>query len=127
MALTSWKGKVVRKQDICIAKNYLTDDEIDSLNRFVTVFLETAELPAKNRQDITMAFWKENIDKILLLNDKIILQTKRKISHSQMENEVDAIFETFNANRKIEDAKKEDAQDLEELKALESKLKNTKK
>jgi hypothetical protein len=66
MALTSWKGKVVRKQDIYIAKNYLSEDEIDNLNRFVTVFLETAELRAKNRQDITMAFWKENIDKILL-------------------------------------------------------------
>jgi hypothetical protein len=38
MALTSWKGKVVRKQDIYIAKNYLTEDEIDNLNRFVTVF-----------------------------------------------------------------------------------------
>ena len=59
MALTNWKGKVVRKQDIYTAKNYLTEDEIDNLNRFVTVFLETAELRAKNRQDITMAFWKE--------------------------------------------------------------------
>jgi len=47
MALTSWKGEVVRKQDIYIAKNYLTEDEIDSLNRFVTVFLETAELRAE--------------------------------------------------------------------------------
>jgi hypothetical protein len=47
MALTNWKGKVVRKQDIYIAKNYLSEDEIDNLNRFVTVFLETAELRAK--------------------------------------------------------------------------------
>ena len=64
MALTNWKGKIIRKQDIYIAKNYLNEDEIDNLNRFVTVFLETAELRAKNRQEITMAFWKENIDKI---------------------------------------------------------------
>ena len=85
MALTSWKGKVVRKQDIYIAKNYLAEDEIDRLNRFVTVFLETAELRAKYRQDITMAFWKENIDKIILLNDKPILQTKGMVSHPQME------------------------------------------
>jgi len=80
MALMSWKGKVVRKQDIYIAKNYLTEDEIDNLNRFVTVFLETAELRAKNRQDITMAFWRENIDKIILLNDKVILQGKGKVA-----------------------------------------------
>ena len=62
MALTSFQGLRVRKQDIYIAKNYLTEDELDSLNRFVVVFLETAELRAKNRQDITMDFWRENID-----------------------------------------------------------------
>ena len=43
MNLTSWKWKIVRKQDIYIAKNYLTEDELDDLNRFVTIFLETAE------------------------------------------------------------------------------------
>jgi len=93
MALTSWKGEVVRKQDIYIAKNYLTEDEIDSLNRFVTVFFETAELRAKNRKGITMAFWKENIDKIIVLNDKTILNTKGNISHLQMEEKVDSVFE----------------------------------
>lgn len=56
MGLTSWKGVVVRKQDIYTAKNYLTADELDSLNRLVVVFLETAELRAKNRQVITMDF-----------------------------------------------------------------------
>lgn len=126
MALTSWKGKVVRKQDIYIAKNYLTEDEIDHLNRFVTVFLETAELRAKNRQDITMAFWKDNIDKIILLNDKTILQGKGKVSHPQMEKKADALFASFDAKRKIEDAKQADAQDLEELKALENKIKSKK-
>jgi hypothetical protein len=127
MALTNWKGKIVRKQDIYVAKNYLTEDEIDNLNRFVTVFLETAELRAKNRQDITMNFWKENIDKIILLNDKVILHGKGKVSHLQMEKEVDSIFVSFDAKRKLEDANQADAEDLEELKILESKIKNTKK
>lgn len=127
MALTSWKGKVVRKQDIYIAKNYLTEDEADNLNRFVTVFLETAELRAKNRQDITMAFWKENIDKIILLNDKTILQGKGKVSNQQMEKKVETIFASFDANRKIAEAKQADEQDLEELKALENKIKSEKK
>lgn len=75
MALTSFKGLKVRKQDIYIAKNYLTEDELDSLNRFVMVFLETAELRAKNRQDITMDFWRENIDRIIEFNDKEVLKT----------------------------------------------------
>ena len=127
MALTSWKGKVVRKQDIYIAKNYLSEDEIDNLNRFVTVFLETAELRAKNRQDITMAFWRENIDKIILLNDKTILQGKGKVSNEQMEKKADALFASFDAKRKIAEAKQADEQDLEELKALENKIKAKKK
>ncbi|MCV9930806.1 virulence RhuM family protein [Flavobacterium sp. LS1R47] len=124
MALTSWKGTVVRKQDIYIAKNYLTSDEIDSLNRFVVVFLETAELRAKNRQDITMSFWKTNIDRIIEFNDKKVLDHKGKVSHIQMEEKVDLIYEMFNTQRKKIDAQKADEQDLEELKQLEDKLKN---
>ena len=127
MALTSWKGSVVRKQDIYIAKNYLSEDEIDSLNRFVTVFLETAELRAKNRQDITTAFWRDNIDKIIVLNDKAVLQGKGKISNKQMEKKVDALYSSFDTKRKMEDAKQADEQDMEELKALEIKIKSKKK
>jgi hypothetical protein len=126
MALTSWKGKVLRKQDIYIAKNYLNEDEIDSLNRFVMVFLETAELRAKNRIDITMQFWKENIDKIITLNDKQILNNNGSISHLEMEQKVDLIYETFNAKRKQVDAEEADNLDLIELKQLEEKIKNTK-
>jgi len=70
MGLTSWKGTIVRKGDVFTAKNYLTEDEIDTLNRLVVVFLESAELRAKNRQDITMDFWQENVDKIIEFNDK---------------------------------------------------------
>jgi len=80
MALTSWKGSVVRKQDIFIAKNYLSDDEIDTLNRLVVIFLETAELRVKDRIDITMKFWTENIDKILEFNNKVVLRDGHEIS-----------------------------------------------
>jgi hypothetical protein len=127
MALTSWKGNVVRKQDIYIAKNYLTTDEIDSLNRFVTVFLETAELRAKNRKDITMNFWRENIDKIILLNDKDILQGRGRISNEQMEKAADAVFANFDSKRKISEAQQADDHDLEELEAIENKIKAKKK
>ena len=127
MALTSWKGTIVRKQDIFIAKNYLNADEIDSLNRFVVVFLETAELRAKNRQDITMNFWRENIDKILELNDKAILQGKGSISNEQMEKMIANLYEVYDTKRKTEEAAKADSQDLEELKALENTIKAKKK
>lgn len=124
MALTSWKGSIVRKQDIYTAKNYLTTEEIDLLNRFVVVFLETAELRAKNTQDITMNFWKTNVDRIIEFNDKEVLTHKGKITHLQMEEKVDVIYEEFHKQRKQLDAKNADEQDLEELRQLEDKVKN---
>ena len=127
MALKSWKGSIVRKQDIYIAKNYLTENEIDSLNRFVTVFLETAELRAKNRQEITTSFWKENIDKIIELNDKQVLRHKGSVSSAQMEQYVEGMYEKFDARRKKDEAQLADAKDLEELKQLENKIKKHKK
>jgi hypothetical protein len=74
MALTTWKGNTVRKQDIFIAKNYLNEDELDSLNRLVVIFLETAELRVKDRMDITMRFWKQNVDRVLEFSDKKVLK-----------------------------------------------------
>jgi hypothetical protein len=124
MALTSWQGGIVRKGDVYIAKNYLTEDELDSLNRFVMVFLETAELRAKNRQDITTQFWRENIDKIIELNDKPLLNHKGSISHEQMKNKLDRVYEDFDTRRKQDETKKADEQDLDELKQLESRIKS---
>lgn len=124
MALTSWKGSIVRKQDIYTAKNYLTSDEIDTLNRFVVVFLETAELRAKNRKDIAMNFWKTNVDRIIEFNDKEVLTHNGKIIHLQIEEKVDSIYEDFHKQRKQLEAKKADEEDLEELKELENRLKN---
>lgn len=123
MSLTSWKGKVVRKQDIYTAKNYLNNDELDSLNRFVVVFLETAELRAKDRKDITMKFWQENVDRIIEFNDKQLLVGSGSVSKLQMEEQVDGIYEEFNARRKKEDARLADGDDLEELRKLGDELK----
>lgn len=123
MALTSFKGARVRKQDIYIAKNYLNDDELDSLNRFVIVFLETAELRAKNKQDITMSFWKENVDRIIEFNDKELLKGFGSISKEQMQRMVEKVYMTFDDNRNKKEAIEADAQDIEELKQIEEKIK----
>lgn len=123
MALRSFQGLRVRKQDIYIAKNYLTKDELDSLNRFVVVFLETAELRAKNRQDITMDFWRENIDRIIEFNDKEVLKNNGTISHTQMEKMVEKVYSAFDEKRKEQEAIEADFQDLEELKQLEERVK----
>jgi hypothetical protein len=118
MALTSWKGKIVRKEDVIIAKNYLSKDELDTLNRLVLIFLETAELRAKNRQDITMKFWQENIDRVLSSNDYQILGHKGKISNKKMEEKVNEIYENFDNKRKEFEAKIADEEDLKELENL---------
>jgi hypothetical protein len=126
MALTSWKGSVVRKQDIFIAKNYLNEDEIDTLNRLVVIFLETAELRAKNRYDITMKFWHENVDRILAFNEKPLLKGKGTISKAEMEEKVREIYRMFDVKRKKYEAIQADQEDLAELKLLEEKIEKSK-
>ncbi|MEQ1747359.1 MAG: virulence RhuM family protein [Saprospiraceae bacterium] len=126
MGLTAWKGTIVRKQDITVAKNYLTHDEIDTLNRLVVIFLETAELRAKNRQDITMNFWRENVDRLLEFQDKKILPNAGSVPHEMMEQQVKEIYAQFDQRRKTAEAEAADALDLEELNALEQQIKNKK-
>jgi hypothetical protein len=123
MALTSWAGNVVRKQDITVAKNYLTKDEIDTLNRLVIVFLETAELRIKNRKDITIDFWQENVDRIIDFNEKPVLREPGSISHKKIEENVRLIYDEFDRTRKRAEAKKADEEDFKELEKLESELK----
>ena len=123
MALTSWEGSVVRKDDIYTAKNYLTEDEIDTLNRFVMVFLESAELRAKNRQDITMDFWRENIDKIITFNDKELLKGNGSISNEQMKKLVGKVYEEFDTKRKQFEAQQADLYDLKEIEDWEKNIK----
>ncbi len=127
MALTSWKGTIVRKQDIYIAKNYLTADEIDTLNRLVVIFLETAELRAKERIELTMSFWKENVDRILQFNDKKILTGAGTVSNAFMEQKVAEIYEKFNTRRKTYDSIIADNVDIDEIKAIENQVKSLKK
>lgn len=126
MNLTSWKGSIVRKQDITIAKNYLTHDEIDTLNRLVIIFLESAELRVKSKKDITINFWRENIDKILEFQDKNVLIGTGSISNQLMEEKVREIYNDFDKQRKQLDAKQADEEDLKELENLEQELKSRK-
>lgn len=123
MGLTSWKGSIVRKQDIIIAKNYLKENELDSLNRLVVIFLETAEFRAKNRQGLTMDFWRENIDKILLSNDQKLLVGAGSVSNLQMESFVHKVYDEFDKRRKQYDAEEADREDLQDLLELENELK----
>jgi hypothetical protein len=121
--LRTWKGDKVRKTDIIVAKNYLSEDEIDTLNRLVVIFLETAELRAKNKQETRMAFWKQNVDQIIISNGFPLLSNAGSISHQQMEARTAELYEQFDQQRRKQDALLADQQDEADLQALESKLK----
>ena len=124
--LLAWKGAPtsrVRKADIVVAKNYLTEDEIDTLNRLVVIFLETAELRAKRQQETRMAFWKQSVGQIITSNGFPLLTHSGSISHEQMEHNTHALYLDFDQRRKQQEAMQADQQDEAELKALESALK----
>lgn len=84
MGLTSWKnapnGKI-RRDDVMVAKNYLSLEELDFFNRIVTMYLDYAELQAKNKQVMTMKDWVTKLDAFLKFNEKEVLEHKGKISH----------------------------------------------
>ena len=124
MALTSWSGSIVRKADVIVAKNYLTSDEIDVLNRLVTIFLESAELHVKMRKDLTLDFWRASVDKLLLDHGVPVLQSHGKITMEQAQIHARKIYEEFDARRKAFDAAQADEFDLLEL---EQETKNIKK
>ncbi|MBP3366051.1 MAG: virulence RhuM family protein [Treponema sp.] len=127
MNLTSWKGKIVRKQDIYTSKNYLTEDELDSLNRIVTIFLESAELRAKMRKDITMHYWEENVDKLIADHDLPLLEDKGHCSNKQMESKVEEMYIEFDKRRKAYEAQEADREDEADMKMLEEAEKMVKR
>lgn len=122
MALQSFSGSRVRKTDVIIAKNYLNADEIDTLNRLVVIFLEQAELRVKDRQPLTLDYWRGNVDKLLAFNDRPILQGAGNVSHATMKTIVHERYETFDAQRRLDEAKEADAEDIRELEAVEKRL-----
>ena len=122
--LLTWKGAQVRKQDIVVAKNYLTEDEVDTLNRLVVIFLETAELRAKRQTITSMSFWRENVGQIVASNGFPLLSGAGSVSHVRMEKKLEPLYLDFDQRRKTEEARAADMQDEADLKALESTIKN---
>lgn len=127
MALTSWGGSRVRKLDVVIAKNYLTVDEVDTLNRLVVIFLEQAELRIKSKKDLTLNFWRENVDRVLEFNDQEVLEGAGIVSRKKMEEIAHERYEQFNQKRLKAEALKADADDLKEIEQLEEILKQQSK
>ena len=93
MGLTVWKGELVRKADVTVAKNFLRSEEIDELNRIVVMWLDFAEDQARRRQQVFLRDWQMKLDEFLRFNDREVLQNAGSISkkaanaHAQTEYE----------------------------------------
>ena len=127
MGLTTWKGSIVRKGDVIIAKNYLHGEEIESLDRLVEIFLTSAEERVKGRRDLTLAYWRKQVDSLLTFQDKAILQGRGSISNDEAERIVYTRYDNFNAKRKQLEAQAADDEDIRLLEDLEKTLSHKRK
>ncbi|MCF7951672.1 MAG: virulence RhuM family protein [Spirochaetaceae bacterium] len=115
MGLTSWRGSIVRKFDVSIAKNYLKADEIKNLNEIVTMYLDYAELQARQRKTVTMEQWSDKLDAFLEFNEQDLLTHAGKVKTEVAKKLAEERYEQFDKKRKIEEAKKADEEDIKEI------------
>ncbi len=83
MGLTNFRGDYITTDDVAVAKNYLTEDELNELNLIVSQYLDFAELQAARRKAMTMQQWIDKLDEYLRVNDSKLLDNAGKISHKQ--------------------------------------------
>ncbi|WP_121641068.1 virulence RhuM family protein [Virgibacillus sp. Bac330] len=99
MGLTAWKGDKVRKTDVTVAKNYLTEKELKSLNRIVTMYLDYAEDQAERQQPMHMNDWIDKLNAFLQFNEREILENAGRISKAVADKLAIQEYETFNQHR----------------------------
>ena len=101
MGLTSWKGAVVRKGDVTVAKNYLREAEIAELNRIVVMFLDFAEDQAKRRKEIFLNDWQTKLDEFLRFNERRVLPDAGSVSREAADETATREFDLFSERRRV--------------------------
>jgi hypothetical protein len=122
MGLTAWRGSIVRKYDVSIAKNYLKEDEIKDLNEIVTMYLDYAERQARKRRTVTMTEWSDKLDAFLKQNEEDLLTHAGTVKAEVAKKVAEERYEEFDKKRKIAEARKADEDDLKELEEMEKRL-----
>lgn len=107
LGMTSYNGEKPTKKEASIAKNYLTKNELDTLNRIVSMYLEFAELQAKMKKQMYMKDWIKKLDDFLNISDFEILENKGVISHQKALEKVNAEYEVYKQKTKNELSKVE--------------------
>lgn len=118
MGLTTWSGERVRQKDVTVAKNYLAPDEMDELNRIVTMYLEFAEDQARRRKAMTMADWAARLDAFLTFNEREVLSHAGKLRAEVAEKLALERYERFDAERREAQRLEADADDLKTLESI---------
>ena len=95
MGLTSWIGALPKRTDAEVAKNYLSADELDTLNRIVSLYLDFAELQAKSHQPMYMKDWIQKLDDFLKLSGKELLTHAGRISAEIAKQKADMEYDKF--------------------------------
>ena len=106
-----------------VAKNYLSADEVDTLNRITTIFLETAELRVKRKMDLTLPFWQATVDGMLRSNLYEVLSGPGRVSHEKAVEVSNERYDAFDERRKQEEARLADEADMAELRRIEEEAK----
>jgi hypothetical protein len=129
MGLTSWTGSSLKKADTLIAKNYLKADELDALNRIVSMYLDFAELQALNKKPMKMKDWISKLDAFLKLSERDILTQPGKISHKSAIEKAAKEYEKYQHLHDLDatPVEKHFIEAVKEVKQLESKKKPGKK
>ncbi|MBQ8962934.1 MAG: virulence RhuM family protein [Clostridia bacterium] len=104
MGLTSFHGAKVRKTDVTVAKNYMSQEEISTLNLIVTMYLDYAELQAKQHHAMHMADWEDKLNQFLRFNGREVLQNAGKVQRSVAEKLAIEEYEKYDSHRRTEDS-----------------------
>jgi len=126
MGLTSWRGALVRRGDITVAKNYLNEAEITELNRVVTMFLDYAEDQAKRRKQVFMRDWRMKLDGFLRFNERVVLPDAGRVSREDADRKAAKEFDLFEQRRRAENEAKAEAELLGQVELLAKKAKRLK-
>jgi len=102
MGLTSWSGDTIHRSDVEVAKNYLSEAELDALNKIVTAYLDIAEVHALNQEPMYMKDWLETIDDYLKMTRRDILTTSGHVSHKQAIEKAHAEYDKY--KNRLEDS-----------------------
>lgn len=115
MGLTSFKGSKVRKSDVTIAKNYLNKEEIDNLNRIVTMYLDYAEDQARQHIPMHMSDWEQRLNVFLQFMGRTVLSTNGTVTREEADDFAKKQYELFDKHRKTLEHNTEVIDDLPEL------------